>query len=147
VGFGVFNTTGIGQEIVQNVTPEKPAVIAEAKHGVAYYVAVKNDGTSSDRFMVRGGQLSGGSGWTVKYYLGAKPSESVEITAAVMAGTFATSTMETGAITDESTMIRAEVFADKTVVLKGIQASFTLTFTSVSDPAAQDAVRITGVAK
>jgi hypothetical protein len=147
VGFGVINTTGIGQEIVQNVHREAPNVIAEGKHGVAYYVAVKNDGSTPDQFTVHGGQIGGGSGWTVKFYLGAKPSESVDVTTGVLAGTFATSSMEAGAVTDESTMIRAEVFADKTLVVKGTKATFTLTFSSVNDPAAQDAVRITAVAK
>jgi hypothetical protein len=55
--------------------------------------------------------------------------------------------METGAVTGDSTMIRAEVFADKTLVKKGTQATFTLTFTSVSDTAQQDTVRITALAK
>ena len=115
---------------------------------VAYYVAVKNDGSAPDQFTVKGGQLSSGAGWTVKYYLGAKPSESMDITAGVMAGNFQTSLMGPGVVTDESTMIRVEVFGDKTVLSKGAaDGTFTLTFTSNNDPAAQDTVRITAVPK
>jgi hypothetical protein len=150
VGFGIINTTGAGQDIVQTVHREAATVIAEGKHGVAYYIAVKNDGSGPDQFTVQSVQSSGGSGWTVNYYLGVKPSESVDITAAVQAGTFATSTMEAGAVTGDSTMIRAEVFADKAIVLKQkppIEAIFTVTFTSVNDPTRQDAVQIAGEAK
>ncbi|MGA2602632.1 MAG: choice-of-anchor D domain-containing protein [Verrucomicrobiia bacterium] len=151
VGFGVINTTGVGQEIVQNINLQTPTAIQKAiekgRHGVRYYVAVENDGSGPDQFTVQSTQVSGGSGWTVNYYIGANPSESMDITTAVQAGTYETAAMETGAVTGDSTMIRAEVFADKTLVKKGTQATFTLTFTSVSDTAQQDTVRITALAK
>ncbi|HTS17845.1 MAG TPA: choice-of-anchor D domain-containing protein [Verrucomicrobiae bacterium] len=139
LGFGVINTTGVGQEISENVH-------GGAKNGVKYYIAVKNVGSGPDQFTVQSTQIDGGAGWTVNYYLGSKPSESVDITSAVMAGTYTTSTMGAGAVTSDSTMIRAEVFATKGIK-KPTTATFTLTFTSISDPTQQDTVRITGVAK
>jgi len=139
VGFGVVNSTGIGEELSQNVKEG-------AKNGVKYYVAIMNVGSSADQFTVRGTQISGGQGWTISYFLGTKPSDMVNITSGVEAGTFQTSTMEAGAVTGDSTMIVAEVSAAKTV-LKDTTATFTVTFTSNNDPMQQDAVRITAVAK
>jgi hypothetical protein len=149
VGFGIINTTGNGQGISQNVHLQKPAVIAEGKHGVSYYIAVENAGTSPDQFTVQGQQTFGGNGFTIKYFLGTstKPSDSVDVTAAVAAGTFATSTMEAGGVTDDTTMLRAVVFADKTIVAKGTTAIFTVTFTSANDPTRQDTVQIAAVAR
>ncbi len=150
VGFGVINTTGIGQEIIQNLHREATNAIAKAiednKGGVSFYVAVKNVGTGSDQFLVQGQQISGGQGFTANYFLGGIRSESVPVTAAIEAGTFATSTMEAGAVTGDATMIRVVIYADKTVA-KGTTATFTLTFTSASDATKQDAVRATVVAK
>ncbi len=153
VGFNKINNTGIGQEVSQNVHRQKPAAIQKAidkdKHGVRYYVAVQNIGSSTDQFSVQSAQVSGGQGWTVEYFLGAntKPADNVDITAGVVAGSYETDAMAPGTITSDSTMIRAEVFADKTLVAKGTTATFTLTFTSASNPAAQDTVRITAVAR
>lgn len=147
VGFGTINTTGIGQEISQNVHRQKTAAVADGKGGVKYYVAVQNVGSGSDQFTVQSTQISGGQGWTVNYLLGANPKDSVDITAGVNAGTYATGSLAPGAVTSDSTMILVEVFADKTVVTKGTTAIFTLTFTSVNDPSAQDTVRITAVGK
>jgi hypothetical protein len=140
-GFGIINTTGVKQEIKQNVR-------RGARHGPKYYVAVKNAGSGPDQFLVQSQQIAGGAGFVVNYFLGAKPSESMDVTAAVEAGTFATSTMGPGAVTGNATMIRVEVTVpDKTVVAKGTTATFTLTFTSASNPTEQDTVRITVVAK
>jgi hypothetical protein len=140
-GFGTNNTTGVKQEIKQNVR-------RRARHGPKYYVAVKNVGSGSDRFTLQGQQIAGGPGFAINYFLGAKTSESVDVTAAVDAGTFATTTMASGAVTGDATMIRVEVTVpDKTVVFKGTTATFTLTFTSAGDPSKQDTVRITAVAK
>lgn len=139
LGFGVINTTGIGQEIIQNVH-------RGAKKGITFYVAVENTGTGPDSFLVQGQQISGGQGFAADYALGSKPSDSFDITAGVEAGTYSTSTMAAGAVTGDSTMIRVEITADKTVA-KDTTATFTLTFTSVSNPGSQDTVRATVVAK
>jgi hypothetical protein len=141
VGFGTNNTTGVKQEIKQNVR-------RGARHGPKYFVAVKNIGSGSDRFTVQSQQIAGGAGFSVNYRLGAKLSESVDVTAAVAATTLGTGTMGPGAVTGDATMIRVEIVVpDKTLVAKGTTAIFTLTFTSVSDPGKQDTVRITAVAR
>jgi len=114
---------------------------------VSFYVALKNIGAGPDQFLVQGQQIDGGAGFTANYFLGSKRSESIEVTAAVVAGTFATTTMEAGAVTGDSTMIRVVIRADKTIVAKGTTATFTLTFKSVSDSTKQDTVRATVVAK
>ncbi|HVM60227.1 MAG TPA: choice-of-anchor D domain-containing protein [Verrucomicrobiae bacterium] len=140
IGLGVINTTGVGQELSQNVH-------RGAKGGIKYYVTIENVGTAADSFTVQSTQIKGGAGWAVNYYLGARPSESVDVTRSALAGTFSTATMEAGAITSDTTMIRAELFANKTLVSKGTTATFALTFTSANDPTQQDTVWITGVAK
>lgn len=140
VGFGTNDTTGVGQELVQKVS-------RGAKKGKKYYVAVRNIGSGNDRFLVQSQCLGSCVGFTVNYFIGAKPSESVDVTAAVGAGTFGTSTMGPGAVTSDTTMIRVEVFADKVHVGKGTTGIFTLTFSSASDPTKQDTVRITTIAK
>ena len=138
VGRGVVNTSGIGQELVQKVR-------RGARKGVKYYVALQNIGTANDRFFVQGDPSS--DGFTVNYFLGAKPRDSVDVTAAVEAGTFSTSTMAPGAITGDTSMIRVEVFADKILVAKGTTKTFTLTFSSAADPTRQDTVRVTAIAR
>jgi hypothetical protein len=140
VGFNVItNVASAAEGIIQNVH-------RGAKKGVSFYVAVKNKGTGSDQFIVQGD--GSGGGFTVSYFLGAKPSESVDVTAAVEAGTFMTDTMAAGAVTGDATMIRVVVTVpDKTLVLKNTTQTFTLTFTSASDPTKQDTVSAAVVAK
>jgi hypothetical protein len=138
VGAGVINTTGIGQEVAQTVR-------RGAKQPVKFYVSVKNVGSAADRFLVRGDGSSGG--FTVNYFLGAKPVDSVDVSSIVESSTFATSTMEAGAFTGDATMIRIQVLADKNIVAKGTTKTFTLTFSSASDPSKQDTVRATVTAK
>ena len=139
VGFGTNDTTGAGQELVQKVS-------RGARKGRRYFVAVKNIGSGYDRFLVQSQCVGSCAGFTVNYFIGAKPSESVDVTAAVGAATFGTGTMGPGAVTGDATMIRVEVFAAKTVS-KGVTGAFTLTFSSASDPTKQDTVRITAIAK
>ena len=140
VGAGVINTTGIGQEVVQTVR-------RGAKVPVRFYVSVENIGSGTDQFLVQGDGSSGG--FTVSYFLGANPNpaDSVNVSSAVTAGSFATSTMAPEAVTGDTTMIRVEVLADKNIVAKGTTKTFTITFTSASDPTKQDAVRATVTAK
>jgi hypothetical protein len=150
VGFNVItNVASAAEGIIQNVHREAPKAIEDGKGGVKFYVAVKNKGTGSDQFFVQGQQISGGQGFTVKYFLGSssKPSESYDVTTAVEAGTFATATMEAGAVTGDATMIRVVIYADKTIVEKGTTATFTLTFTSAGDSTKQDTVTAQVVAK
>jgi hypothetical protein len=138
VGAGIINTTGIGQEVVQKV-------VRGAKQPVKFYVAVQNVGSGADQFLVRGDGSSGG--FTVRYFLGAKPVDSIDVSSAVVSATFATSTMAPGAFTGDATMVRVEVLADKNIVAKGTTKTFTLTFSSTNDPTRQDTVRATVTAK
>jgi hypothetical protein len=145
VGFGTNNVTGIGQELVQKTTRRKIVAGKRVPHGVMSYVAVRNIGTASDSFFVQGDAGSGG--FTVTYWLGSKPADSVDVTAAVVAGGFSTSTLAAGAVTGDATMIRVEVLADKAFVAPKTQKTFKLTFTSAGDPTKQDAVLVTVIAR
>jgi hypothetical protein len=138
VGNGIINTTGAGQEVVQNIH-------RGAKKGLRFYVAVTNVGSAPDRFTVQGD--GNDTGFTVTYYLGAIPNDSVEVSSAVESGVFSTSTLAAGATTSDSTMIRVEVFADKTLVSKGVTKTFNLTFTSVGDPTKVDVVKATVITR
>jgi hypothetical protein len=138
VGKGIINTTGAGQEISQNIH-------RGAKKGLRFYVTVTNVGSAPDRFTVQGD--GNDTGFTVTYYLGAIPNDSVEVSSAVESGVFSTSTLAAGATTSDSTMIRVEVFADKTLVSKGVTKTFNLTFTSVGDPTKVDVVKATVIAR
>ena len=90
---------------------------------------------------------AGSGGFTVTYRLGAKPADSVDITAAVVAGGFSTATLAAGAVTGDATMIRVEVLADKALVSPKTTKTFKLTFASPGDPTKQDAVLVTVFAR
>lgn len=138
VGAGIINTTGAGQEVVQNIH-------RGAKKGLSFFVTVRNVGSAPDQFTVQGdGNVTG---FTVNYFLGAIPNDSVDVTSAVESGVFSTDTLAAGAVTSVATMLRIEVFADKTLIAKGVTKTFTLTFTSVSDPTKVDVVKATVVAR
>jgi hypothetical protein len=149
-GFGIItNAPDSAEEVVQNVPLVTPKLIQEGRHGVTFYVAVKNVGTGSDQFSIQGQQIGGGSGFTANYFLGSstRPSETVDVTAAVQAGTFMTTTLAAGAVTGDSTMIRVVIYADKTIVTRSTTATFILTFTSASNPSQQDTVVAAVVAR
>ncbi len=138
VGNGIINASGAGQEIQQSIRPG-------AKKAVRFFVTLRNVGSAPDRFTVQG--VGNVTGFTVKYFLGAIPNDSKEVTSAVESGVFSSDTLAPSATTGDATMIRVEVFADKTLVGKGTAATFTLTFTSVSDPTKVDVVKATVIAK
>ena len=83
VGAGIVNTTGAGQEIVQNVH-------RGAKKGLRFFVTLRNIGSAPDSFTVQGD--GNATGFTVNYFLGAIPNDSVDVTSAVEAGTFSSDT-------------------------------------------------------
>ena len=145
VGFGTNNVTGIGQEIIRKIPRRKIVEGKRLPRGVRSFIAVRNVGSASDSFLVQGDASSGG--FTVTYFLGSKPADSIDVSAAVEAGTFSTATMGPGAVTGDATMIRVEVFADRALVAPGTTKTFTLTFTSAGDPTKQDAVRVTVIAR
>lgn len=91
------------------------AVVVKAKRGKArlFYVTVQNHGVYADSFFLQGADDLPGA-YTVKYFLGAK--KGLDITEAVKAGTFRTSTMAPGALTGQSTRIRVEVTTDVAAV-------------------------------
>ena len=139
VGRGVINSTGAAQEIVQKIK-------RGGKKPVKFYINVQNVGTSDDSFLVLG--TGSTAGFTVHYFIGAVAKESADITSQVVAGTFSTSTLASGAITSIPTMIRVEVLAaDKTLLGAGATQTFMLTFTSANDPSKVDAVNATVTAK
>lgn len=142
VGSGVTNSTGVAQEFIQKIKRVDFAKLKSTKRGLRFFVTLKNIGTSADRFNVQGDGDS--AGFRVKYFLGA--TDLTDITAGVEAGSFASTTLAPGAVTDDSSLIRIEVFADKTVP-KGTTKTFTVTFTSGSDPTKVDVVKATVIAK
>jgi hypothetical protein len=134
-GFGIFSSVGEQEEVAQKVK-------RGSQRGATFFVAVKNAGSSADQFEVTGDGSAGG--FTVNYSLGADGT--ADISGAVTNGTFATSTLAAQAVTGDATMIRVDVTADAGIT-KGTRRTFTLLFTSVSDPAKKDAVRATVTAK
>jgi hypothetical protein len=139
VGNGIINTTGAGQEVVQNIH-------RGAKKGLRFFVMLRNVGSAPDRFTVQGDGNT--AVFTVNYFLGAIPKDSVDVTSAVQSGVFSSSTLAPAATTSDSTMIRVEVFAaNKTFVGKNVTNTFALTFTSAGDPAKVDVVKATVITR
>jgi len=117
-----------------------------ASRPTRFFVSLRNIGSTADRFAVQGD--GGVTDFTVHYFLGAIPSDSIDVTSAVESGAFSTTTLAPGAITSGDSMIRVEIFAaDKTLVAKGATATFKLTFSSVSDPTKADVVKATVTAR
>jgi hypothetical protein len=133
VGAGIINTTGAGQEVQQFIR-------RGARRGLRFYVTLRNIGSAPDRFTVQGD--GNDTGFTVNYYLGSVIKDSLPVTSAVESGVFSSSTLAPGAITSTATMIRVEVFADKTLV-RSVTKTFKLTFSSAGDPTKVDVVKIT----
>ena len=134
VGAGIINTTGAGQEVQQFIR-------RGARRGLRFYVTLRNVGSAPDRFTVQGD--GNDTGFTVNYYLGSVVKDSLDVSSAVESGVFSSSTLAAGAITSTATMLRVEVFADKTLVGKGVTKTFKLTFSSAGDPTKVDVVKIT----
>ena len=70
-----------------------------------FYVSIRNLGNVADHFSIQGIQTN----CTARYFLGAFPAESLDITPAVVAGTFSSSLLAGGAVTGDATLIRVEV--------------------------------------
>ena len=106
LGYGVYPppTNTLSQETL--------AVTGARGRKFVFYLPIWNAGNYSDTFLLRGtGDVAGT--YTVKYWLGAIPSESLDVTAAVKAGTFSTSALGAGAFTGLATMLRVEITVDK----------------------------------
>lgn len=102
-----------------------------------FYIRIQNDGNNVDSFKVLGsGDVPGVL--TVKYFLGAFGD--FDITAAVKAGTFTTSSMAAGAETGDATLIRAEITVDAAAPA-GSTNSVVVTTSSSANAAKTDTVR------
>jgi hypothetical protein len=131
LGNGVINNTGDGQTLAQTVRRGKSRV---------FYIAVKNAGSSADSFTVTGdGNLA--NQLSVSYFVGAKNYNKItnDVTSAVVAGTYATSTLAAGAITGDSTLLRLQVTALPTA-LSGTN-NLVITASSPQNPSKADTVR------
>ena len=84
VGNDVYNTTGAHQTISMHYFNSLP------RDYLTFGISIQNDGTSADRFKVK---VSGNAtnGWKVRYFRG-----TTDITSAVVAGTYRTSSLAPG---------------------------------------------------
>ncbi|HUI05396.1 MAG TPA: choice-of-anchor D domain-containing protein [Verrucomicrobiae bacterium] len=130
-GLNVFDPIGTSERSVQRIHP------GERRR---FYIAVKNAGSTADQFKIDA--TAGGGGFTVQYFLGARPGFSTEVSDAATNATptLATATLAAGAYTGDATMMRVVIKADKRVG-KGIVGTFTVRFTSANDPTKIDAVQ------
>ena len=133
IGNQIYGTTGASEATTDTVKRGKKGV---------FYLAVQNDGSVADSFRIQGAGDS--TGFTVKYYYGAKGD--LDITDAVVAGTFSTSTLNAGHVTGDATMIRVEVVVDKTVA-KGARRNVLVSGYSNTDGSKVDAVQAVVVVK
>ena len=106
---------------------------------LVFYLPIWNAGNNTDSFLIRGDSDVAGT-YTVKYFLGAFPKESLDITSAVTAGTFSTTALGPGAFTGDATMLRVEITVDKHAP-KGTSL-VTVTGTSIVNLLKADAVRV-----
>ena len=109
-----------------------------------FYIVTQNDGTSPEAFRISGGD--NGGGFTVRYFLGARVADSVEVTDLVKAGTLDSGAMAVGARTSDSTMLRVEISAS-TNVLRGTTNTVPITVTSTSDATKSDTVHAEVIAR
>jgi len=129
LGDDIINDNGTDQTLSKRIGRGKK---------LRFYIPVQNEGTTPDAFVVTG---AGGTGdFDVRYYLGAKGD--IDVTDAVVNGTYQTSTLAIGAIQNDATMLRMEVIASKTVLV-GVTNSIPVTFVSSSDVSKVDQVRAT----
>lgn len=135
IGNDIYNTTGDLQEVAQRGRQGK------VRH---YYVALQNDGNATDRFKIQGPASLPGFA-TVRYYLGANLKDSLDITDAVVNGTYLTANLAAGATTGDATLIRVDVTVEPSATA-GTQ-SLLVTVTSASNGTKQDAAKVTVTVK
>jgi hypothetical protein len=130
VGDQIINTNGQSQTLTKFV-----------RHGrkFVFYVAIRNDGNTAGSFHIHGTGDSTDS--TVKYFLGAKKKDQIDITSVVEAGSFGTASMAPGAITGDATMIRGEVTVSRTAVA-GTRIPLFVSGFSNTDSSKQDTVGV-----
>jgi hypothetical protein len=116
---------------VYNATAARQGATVENFNEIegAYYIfeiSIQNDGSHADRFRVKA-TGSASAGWTIRYYRGA-----TDVTAAILAGTYQTTSLAPGA----TYLIRARI-----TVKTGTSVTRLLTIRSGADPTKVDAVR------
>jgi hypothetical protein len=131
IGAGVINSTGADQTVSRKSARKRTKV---------FYIRCQNTGSTVDTFTVLGGG-NVPQGVSVQYFVGAMPKEAVEITSAVVAGTYTTASLAPGAITGNATLLRVQVTADSDA-LSGSYSTL-ITFRSTSNPSKVDAVKTT----
>lgn len=123
VGNNIYNTTAAGQSRTGSAGPGE---------SVTFGISVQNDGTSAERFTVKASGTATG-GYTVKYARG-----TVNITPAVVAGTYQTASLAPGA----AYLIYATVAVGSSAPV-GSSVTRLATVTSVADASRKDAVKLT----
>ena len=121
VGNNTYNLTGTGQTLSTSI-PRSGGVKTD-------FLRIQNDGPVPEKFMVRG--TPGDKNFKVTYFRGA-----TNITERVVAGTYTTGRLATGA----SVLLKAK-FTAKTAV-SDKRRTFGITATSVGDSAAKDKVLV-----
>lgn len=124
VGNDLYNTTGKHQSRTGS---------ALRGHTITFGLSIQNDGTDPDSFFVKATGRAR-TAYRVKYFSGTN-----DITAAVVAGTFETTTLATGATFG----IKAEVTVRSTAAA-GSSVTRLVTLTSAADGSKADAVKFTG---
>jgi hypothetical protein len=121
IGNDVYNTTGANQTATGSAKPGKT---------VTFNLSVQNDGGKADRFKLKG------VGSTAKYSIVYK-NGATNITAAVKAGTYRTTSLAPGAA-----RVISVVVSVKSGAAVGSKLSTLITITSVADAARKDAVKL-----
>jgi hypothetical protein len=124
VGNNIYNITGTNQTRTASAAPSA---------SITFGISIQNDGTSADRFTV---QATGTavSGYAVKYF-----RRTTDITAAVVAGTYQTSSLAPLG----TYLIMAKVTVKSTASV-GSKVARLLIVTSVGNSAKKDAVKLIG---
>jgi hypothetical protein len=122
VGEDVYGASGAGQGRLLRVAPGRSAT---------FYVKVQNDGNREDRLVLHGQRTT--PGYRVRYFLGR-----TNVTAGVVAGTLRTGPRAPGTATKLRVVVTVGARA-----AAGSAVTRIVTATSVNDPAAVDAVRLT----
>jgi len=124
VGNNIYNTTGVNQT--------KSGSAARGKT-ITFWISIQNDRNGSDKFKIRA-TGSTVTGYTVRYFRG-----TTEITSAVVAGTYQTTSLAKGGVFE----IKATVKIGTTATV-GSSVSRLVTVTSVGDGTKSDAVKLIG---
>ena len=125
MGNDIYNTTGLNQSVTG---------AAKKKRVITFDISIQNDGSTTDSF---GLTVTGTASalYTVSYFHG-----TTNITAAVVAGTYTTSSLKKS--TAYLITVKVKVLATATL---GSSVSRLVTISSVGDGTAQDAVGFTGM--